>query len=183
MKNLFLACWLTTLSAHAAIKVESSGGCNIKPARITQFIISQNNKKLSYRAEGKVYQLAESSTGVLVGRFRALMMGDNLSGFDGKWLDFAEIPLSEIEARNPKTIDQKFYYLPLQRTISAADLGLDSNWKINSFVFDFNRNPKDVNEEKEWQFVAKNIQTGDTNTVMARDVEKRLLEQCHLASK
>lgn len=183
MKNLFLTGCLITLSAHATIKVDGPSGCELKPVHITQFIVSPDNKKLSYRAEGKVYQLAESSSGVLVGRFRALMMGDNLSGFDGKWLDFTEIPLSEIEARKPKTIDQKFYYLPLKRTITTADLGLDSHWQINSFAFDLNKNSKDISGEKEWLFIAKNVRTGVTNTVLAQDVERHLLEQCHIVSK
>jgi len=179
MKRLIFLGYAFASCANAAIKVETSSNCESKQQRITEFVVSKDNKKLSYRAGGKLHPLAESSDGVLVGRFRALMMSANLSGFDGKWLDISEIPLSEIEARKPKVIDKLFYYLPLQRTLTPSDLGFDSTWRIDDLVFDYNRHQDGVLGEKVWQFTLKNVQARAVTTVSADDAERQLIKRCH----
>jgi hypothetical protein len=181
-KLIFLSCFAIH-AAHAAITIDHSKECKIKSVRITEFVVSPDNRQLSYRSDGKIYSLAKASSGVLVGRFRALMMGGSLEDFDNKWLDITEIPLSEIESRRPRAIDQVFYYLPLRRALNPSELGLDGKWRITGFVFDYNWHLAGSNGEKEWQFTLKNIRTGATNTIMANDAERSLLEKCHQAAK
>ncbi len=171
------------MSSNASIVLPKSTLCIHEKSKIVAFELTNNDKRLSYRTiDGRNVFLAEGTKGVLTGIFRGAIQRGNNDEIENPWVDISEIPSLKERFNKAKSLDFKVIYLPLSHVLTPKDLGLNDDWVIMYFAFDYDHHKVAYNE-KFWQFGVKNKKTGSTNTFIASDIEERILSRCHIGGK
>jgi hypothetical protein len=170
-------------AAQAEIRVPDHPPCQLETAEIKTRQLTDGGKRLSYSTvEGRQVLIAEANRGdYLDGRTPGSLNSDDIS-YDQYWVDIREMQNPSTRGGQPKTLDRKIVYLPLRHVLTPRDLGLNDDWSVLWYAMDYNRHTEDFSR-KVFQFGVKNKKDGRTNTIIAADVEKKLLAKCGLKYK
>jgi hypothetical protein len=172
-----------TVAAQAEIKILEHPACQLETSEIKGLQITDERKRFYYStAEGRQVLIAEASTGnFLEGPIPGRLNYHDMF-FEEYWVDIREKQGPSTKGGRPKTIDRKIVYLPLRHVLTPLDLGLNDDWTVLWYAMDYNRHTEDFSI-KVFQFGVKNKKDGRTNTIIAADVEKKLLAKCGLKYK